>query len=183
MTPLVSFINQSLSLLTLVGQIAIVVYVVLFLFYKNKKEIPFLKFFRDNALLFSFIVALTATFGSLFFSEVAKFEPCKLCWYQRIFMYPQVILLGLALYKKTENIIDYSLSLSIIGGFIALYHYLLQIGVIPATQVKCAAVGYSVSCAERFAMSFGYIIIPMMSLTAFSIIALLMFLKKIQKNL
>ena len=183
MTSLVSFVNQFLSLLTLLSQIVIAAYVVLFLFYKNKRKIPFLPFFARHALLLSFIVALTATLGSLFFSEIVKFEPCKLCWYQRIFMYPQVLLLGLALYKKTEEILDYSIALSLLGGSVALYHYLLQIGIIPAETFKCSTVGYSVSCTEKFATSFGYITLPLMAFTAFLTIALLLGLKKIWRKI
>ena len=122
----------------------------------------------NNALLFSFIVALTATAGSLIFSEILKLEPCKLCWFQRIFMYPQVVLLGLALFKKDKNIASYSIALSIIGAIIAVYHYFLQISVV--SKSFCSAIGYSASCTDTFAPIFGYITIPMMSLTAFLMI-------------
>lgn len=91
-------------------------------------------------------------------------------------MYPQVLLLGIALFKKDKGISDYIISLSVIGALIALYHYLLQIDVAP--EVSCDIVGYSVSCVQRFVMQFGYITIPMMSFTAFLLITMLMFLNK-----
>lgn len=176
MSPLVANVNQLLSLLTIAGQ-AIIALVLVCLFAKGHKIISFI---AKNAILFSFIVALTATLGSLFFSEVAGFEPCKLCWFQRVLMYPQVILFVIALYKKDKAIIDYTLWLSVIGAAIAAYHYLLQIGVAP--ELTCSATGYSVSCSKRFIMSFGYITIPMMALTAFLMNIIFGFVQKKYKD-
>lgn len=169
---LVSTVNQALALLTIAGQIILAVLIVSLVI---KRDQP-LKFFTKNALAFSFIVALTATLGSLFYSEIAGYEPCKLCWFQRIFMYPQTILLGLAWLKKDYGIALYSIVLSAIGVLITAYHYLLQIGLVPS--VNCSVVGYSVSCSQRFVMQFGYITIPMMSLTVFSLIIISMLMLK-----
>lgn len=171
---LTPIITQILSVLTVLGQIIIVFLLVCLIVRKRET----LSFVGRNAILFSFIVALAATLGSLFYSEAAGFEPCKLCWFQRIFMYPQVVLLGLALWKRDYRIAIYSIALSAIGAVIAAYHYLLQIGVAPS--VPCSAVGYSVSCSQRFVLQFGYITIPMMAFTAFILILLLQI---IQKNL
>lgn len=172
MSPLVSAVNQILSILTITAQILIIGLFIAILLRKNKVS----DFTKKHAVLFSFIVALTATLGSLFYSEIAKFEPCKLCWFQRIFMYPQVILLGMALLKKDENITNYILGLSMPGIIIAGYHYLLQLGIVP--ELTCSAVGYSVSCSQRFVMNFGYVTIPMMALSAFALIILLQLIKK-----
>lgn len=142
-----------------------------------------LTFLQKNSLFFAFAVSLIATLGSLFYSEIAHYEPCKLCWFQRIFMYPLPIILGLAImrnYKK--EIILYSRFLAAIGGAIALYHYYLQRFGDPS--VPCSAVGYSVSCAKVFLLTFGYITIPLMSATAFILILVLLqlFIKRtIQK--
>lgn len=69
-------------------------------------------------LLFAWVVSLTATSGSLFLSEVWHFIPCELCWYQRIFMYPLVIVLGIAAYRQRTEILPYILPLVVIGeGF------------------------------------------------------------------
>jgi disulfide bond formation protein DsbB len=175
---LVSTANLILSLLTILGQLIIAV-AIFALITRSEKIIGFL---GRRAILFSFFVALTATAGSLFYSEIAGFDPCKLCWFQRIFMYPQMILLGIALSKKNEAFaVLNGLTLSLIGALIAGYHYLLQIGFAPS--LPCSAVGYSVSCAQRFVMTFGYITIPMMAFTAFLLIAVLMFLNKKSKNL
>jgi disulfide bond formation protein DsbB len=108
-------------------------------------------------------VALTSLFGSLYYSEIVGYEPCKLCWLQRIFIYPQVLILIIALYLKDNKAVHYILWMSLFALGIASYHYLGQLGF---TSLECGLVGYSVSCAERFVMNFGYITIPMMALTA-----------------
>lgn len=172
---LVNSANQILSVLTVVGQALILVLLAL-LFWRKKH--PIFDFFGKNALLFSFIVALTATLGSLFYSEIAGYEPCKLCWFQRILMYPQVIILGMALYKKHRDIADYGIAISAIGALVAGYHYLLQIGIVP--ELICSAAGYSAACSQRFVMNFGYITIPMMTFTAFLLI--IVFLQCLKKK-
>lgn len=167
----VQAVTTILSLLTIVGDVVIIGGVLLWILSSS-----ILSFFPRKAILFSFIVALIATLGSLFFSEIAGFEPCKLCWFQRILMYPQVILLAIAFLKKDKNIADYSIALSTIGAVIAAYHYYLQVG---GTQIfPCSTVGYSVSCSQKFILQFGYITIPMMSLTAFLLILFFMINKK-----
>ncbi|MEK6872806.1 MAG: disulfide oxidoreductase, partial [Nanoarchaeota archaeon] len=128
-------------------------------------------FFKKNYLLFGFIVSVIATLGSLFYSEILRYTPCILCWWQRIFMYPQVLIFGFAFLKKDNKIANYSILLSFIGGVIALYHYLMQIGAIRGST--CDIVGYSLSCSETFFLSYGYITIPMMALTAFILLIFL----------
>lgn len=164
---LTTIVNQTLGVLTILAQIFSVL---LLIFLITKKPLPNL--LKKNILLIAFVVALVAIVGSLTYSEIIGYEPCKLCWFQRIFMYPQVILLGMALLKKDYKIISYSIVLSVIGAIIAGYHYLLQIGIAP--NLPCSAVGYSVSCSQRFVMQFGYITIPMMAFSAFVLVTLLL---------
>jgi len=172
---LVELVNLKLGVLTVVGQIIIVLSVIYFIFFR--KKYPLIEnFISRYGILLAFTVALVATSGSLFYSEIAGYQPCILCWYQRILMYPEVILLGMALWKKDKNIIDYAIALSGVGALIAGYHYLLQIGVV--SGVSCGAVGYSVSCAKVFVLVFGYIGLPLIALTAFLLIIIaLMFAK------
>jgi len=175
---LVTNVSWLLSFLTLIGNILILIFLLVLIFSKSR----FLKlknFIGKNALFFAFIVSFIATAGSLFYSEIAKYDPCKLCWFQRIFMYPQVLLLGIAMFKKDHKISDYIIPMSIIGGLIAAYHYLVQIELF--APPACSAVGYSVSCATKFVMSYGYITIPMMSLTAFILIILCMLCLRYKK--
>lgn len=136
---------------------------------KNKLLKNIVQVFSDNAIIFAFFIALFATSGSLFFSEIAHFIPCKLCWYQRILMYPQVILLGIASLKNDLAVKKYILPLSIGGLLIAVYHYILQMSPIPLPCSDEVA-----NCALKQVGFFGYITIPLMSATAFALIILFM---------
>ena len=130
---------------------------------------------QKKAVAWSFLVAATATFGSLYFSEKLGFAPCKFCWLQRIFMYPLAVIFLTALIKKTKDVEVYTLPLAVIGALLASYHYYIQVN--PNALAPCTSVGFSVSCSERFFTNFGYITIPFMALTAFVTIILLMFIK------
>lgn len=127
-------------------------------------------FFGERAIFFSFLIAFTATFGSLFYSQVAGFPPCVLCWWQRIFLYPQTILLFTAFLKKDENMRLHSIVLSSVGALIALYHTFIQFG--GQSLIPCSATGPS--CTVLYFMEYGYITIPTMSLTAFVLLLLFM---------
>ena len=169
-----SSVNLIFSILSIIAQAAVVWLLVSWLFGLKMPAI-----IRIHAISLAFTAAHLATLGSLTYSEILGYEPCKLCWFQRIFMYPQVLILGFALWGKHKGsraLLDTSLALSIIGAAVALYHYLMQLGIV--SEGSCAAVGYSVSCAERFVMQFGYITIPFMALSAFLFIAFLIFQKK-----
>lgn len=169
MTPLVSAVNQIVSIMTIIGQAIIVSFFISLLVYKKGANVV-QGIIGRYAVFFAFIIALIAISGSLFFSEIAGFEPCKLCWFQRILMYPLVILFAVALWKKDGNIFRYAIPLSCIGMVIAVYHYYIQVREI--ASVVCVP-GSPESCASNPFMSFGYISIPMMSLTAFLLIALI----------
>ena len=164
---LVDLVSDILALLTVIGNIGIIAFLVLYLSSKKNKKL--LAYAKKYGLQFAFLVTLLSTLGSLFYSDVAGYNPCKLCWIQRIFMYPQTFILGVALYKKyKKEIVDYCLALSIIGTPIAAYHYYLQRW--GGSDTPCSAVGYSESCAKNFVLTFGYITIPLMALTAFLLI-------------
>lgn len=114
------------------------------------------------------IQALIATLGSLFFSEVLKYPPCVLCWYQRICMYPLVLLLTVGLIRKDKNISVYTLPLSILGFCIALYHNLRYYNILPESIQFCQA---GLSCTTKYITWFGFLSIPLLSLIAFIIIS------------
>lgn len=126
-------------------------------------------FLKNNSIAIAFLVSAMATLSSLFMSLVAHFIPCELCWYQRIFMFPQVIILGIALWKNNTQVRLTSMVLSIIGLLIALYHILLQYypAIFPCSNeaANCALVQFKY---------FGYITIPFMSATAFVLLILIM---------
>ena len=183
MNQLVQFVNLILSTLTLLSDMVLAagVLVMLVLFIPGRirslMKSPPVRFLSKYAYHFALIVALTATLGSLFYSEIAGFAPCELCWYQRILMYPQTVILFLAILKK-DNVKDYLIALSTAGLVIASYHYYLQRG--GTSILPCSTVGYSQSCSENFFMQFGYITIPVMASTAFLLIIVLMLLAKVK---
>lgn len=151
----------------------VLLFVIKFVFKRDTKIYQWtVHFLQDNYLFLGFLVALAATSGSLFYSDIMGYTPCKLCWYQRIFMYPQVILFLIAFRtKRNSSIIWNSLILSVIGGLIAGYHYLLQIGAL--SGAGCDVVGYSASCSEFFGVSYGFITIPMMAFVGFVLLIIL----------
>jgi disulfide bond formation protein DsbB len=109
----------------------------------------------NKPLLLAWVAALIATIGSLYFSEVLHYIPCTLCWYQRIFMYPLAIILGMAFYRNDNDIAKYTLPLSIIGMLISGYHI----------------------------NWLGFITIPILAFTAFTIITIcLVFIARNQKK-
>ena len=127
----------------------------------------------ENILLFMWVVSLTATMGSLFFSEIRGYEPCELCWIQRIFMYPLVLILGSAYVQKNARIAVTTAIFSVIGGAISLYHYGLQkVSFLSENAPACGRV----SCTGEYINIFGFITIPFLALTAFVLIAISSFM-------
>jgi disulfide bond formation protein DsbB len=126
---------------------------------------------RSNLGYVAWTQALVATGGSLYFSEVMHFPPCALCWYQRIMMYPLVLILAAGILLRDPRLRVYVLPVSGLGLLIALYHNLLTYNVIPTEIVPCSA---GVSCLTRWINWFGFVTIPLLSLTAFAVITLCM---------
>lgn len=170
---MLNIVNKILAFLTIASQVFIVFGIIHILFFrKNFKKGP-ASFFYGNGMKLAFVVALVATLGSLFYSEVAGFEPCKLCWFQRIFMYPPAVLLGLALIKKDYQLTIYPTVLALIGGAISLYHNYEYFGGV--SLIPCPPFGLgTTTCTRVLVLEFGYITIPMMALTAFILIILLL---------
>ncbi|AZZ36694.1 disulfide bond formation protein B [Bdellovibrio sp. qaytius] len=116
-----------------------------------------------TALLISFV----ATSGSLFFSEVMSLPPCVLCWYQRILMYPLILIFSVGLFRNIKESFIYGLTLSVFGLVIASYHNLLYYHLIPESITPCTS---GVSCTSRQIEWFGFVTIPLLSLIAFILI-------------
>ncbi len=132
-------------------------------------------FFHKYALVSAWIISIFATLGSLFFSLVMSLPPCDLCWYQRIAMYPLVIILGIGFIRKDDGSMRYAFPLLIIGWVIALYHNLLYYKLIPHSLAPCLS---GVSCTTRYIEWFGFVTIPFLSLAAFTVIIALLWLKR-----
>lgn len=119
----------------------------------------------------AWLVALVATLGSLYFSEVRMYVPCTLCWYQRILMYPLVLLLGVASYRQDREVVQYALPLSLLGVVVSGYHLMEQ--KIPGfgAAVLCRS---GVPCSGEYINWFGFLTIPGLSLIAFVVISALL---------
>lgn len=131
-------------------------------------------FWQQYGAYLALAPALTAMLGSLYYSEIAGFVPCTLCWYQRILMYPLTLIILVGIIKGDEYLPDYVLPFSIIGMGVSTYHYLVQLGVFghPAT---CST---GVPCNLRYVNYFGFVSIPLMALTAFVMITVIMVVTK-----
>lgn len=152
---------------TLFTHILIVVFIG-FLLVRNSIADRVVSFVGEHALFISFVIALGGFIGSVIYSEVVGFLPCVLCWVQRLFLFPQVVLLGSALLWRDRNILKYTYRLSILGALVAVYHAYTNLG--GHSFTPCTAVGGD--CAKLYVLEFGYITIPMMSLTVFILLIL-----------
>lgn len=134
---------------------------------------------RQWGLLFvGWLLAVVSTVGSLFFSEVMDYVPCVLCWYQRIPMYALAVILGIALVTQDVNVVKYAQPLALIGVALAAFHCLLYLGYVPKGIQPCSQ---DIPCSEVKLQVWGFITIPLMSLTAFLAIVVVLFLLKRSK--
>ena len=127
-------------------------------------------FFRDYGSQLAFGPAVAALLGSLYFSEIAGFVPCELCWYQRILMYPLAVIILVGIFNEDRLLPIYTLPFSLTGIGISLYHTLLQFNIIGSTTI-CST---GAACTTRYVNAYGFITIPMMALIAFTLITILM---------
>lgn len=157
----VQLYNRFLALLALMALVAVVALV-----FRPVRRAALRLGLGDSWRGLAFGVAALATAGSLIFSEVIGYEPCELCWYQRITMYPMVAIFGVDLLGEKARARRYALPLAVTGLAISTYHYLLQ--VFPAAEGGVCGTG--VSCAARYVEEFGFVSIPFMAGAAFALI-------------
>ena len=138
----------------------------------------FRAFINKNILLFGLLITLGAVAGSLFYSEVVGFEACLLCWWQRLFLYPQAALFFVAYLKNDRSVFSYSVPLSTLAGIIALYHSYVYWG--GESILSCTSLGGA--CSKIYVYAFGYITIPAMSLTVALYLLLLAWINKKHEN-
>ncbi|GGE73435.1 disulfide oxidoreductase [Priestia taiwanensis] len=135
----------------------------------------------EYTLFIAWATALTATLGSLYFSEILGYIPCNLCWYQRIFMYPMVILFGVALIRKETTILHYAAPLAFFGSLLSAYHYFTQ--KVPFFQEIAPSCG-QVPCTGQYINWLGFITIPFLALIAFLIIIVAcIYMLKLEKEM
>ncbi|MCP4047006.1 MAG: disulfide bond formation protein B [Gammaproteobacteria bacterium] len=125
------------------------------------------------SLLFAaWVLVSMATLGSLFFSEVMGVPVCELCWYQRVAMYPLVVILALGLFPYDPGVVRYAAVLACVGWLIALYQVLLVIGIVPESAQPCVQ---GIPCSETYISLLGFLNIPSFSFLAFTLIGILLF--------
>lgn len=128
-----------------------------------------------NLIFLCWLIASGSTLGSLFFSEVMELPPCSLCWYQRIFMFPLVLIFLAGLFPYDDKTVKYALPITLVGWGVAGYHLLLYAGIIPESMQPCSQ---GVSCTDASMELFGFVNIPLLSLLSFTCIALLLVVVK-----
>jgi len=119
---------------------------------------------RWTLVFLAWLTATLATLGALFMSEIMALTPCVLCWYQRIFMFPLVVILALGLFPFDPKVVRYALPLGVIGLAVAAFHLLLVAGYIPETLTPCRQ---GVPCSTVQIEWFGFVTIPLLSFLAF----------------
>jgi disulfide bond formation protein DsbB len=124
-------------------------------------------FAKDYGLYAVFVFSLVAMLGSLYFSNVMLLPPCILCWYQRIAMYPLVLIAAIGIWKDDKNAVSYLLPLTLIGFGISIYHNLLYYQILPESIQPCM---FGVSCTTKTIEWFGFITIPLLALVGFALI-------------
>ena len=157
-----------------------IVFVILFfsLIFRNSWGRGVQIFLGGHAVLLALLVSLAAVSGSLFYSEIVGFEPCVLCWWQRVFVYPQVIIFAVALWKRKNDVFAYAVPMVLISGVLGLYQSYVYMG--GTSILPCTALGGA--CAKNYVFEFGYISIPTMSLTISIFILLLAWANRIYQN-
>ncbi len=183
MTSLIQPVINISAFLTVLADILVVALFVILLTPLQEKGAgkKIATFFGRHAMLFSFTVAAVSVVGSLFFSNVANFTPCLLCWIQRGFLYTEAVILGIALLaRRDERVRAYQkfvekccLVISAVGFPISAYNTYLQLG--GGAIIPCSVTGPS--CSYVYFIRFGYVTIPSMALTAFALILAFMLLK------
>ena len=171
--------NLLIGLGALTIQILAVAFLALFFLQKKFSE---LRSVGDTlsrwGLWIGFLLTLGTAVFSLVHSQVFGLPPCDLCWWQRIFLYPQVVLFAIALRRYDISVAAYSIALSVIGAGFAIYHHVLQM--LPAGTIPCPATGPS--CSQILFLEFGYITYPMLALSVFAfLIVLMLFVRKQQR--
>ncbi len=178
---MIAAVNYILTTVVLIIHICLLLSLLLFIYVRlTGRKLKFVKnittFIGANAYYLAFSVSLLAVMTSLFWSEIMKFTPCILCWYQRIFMYPQPFLLYTAIVRNERVLKPYLLLMSGLGLMIGLYHHAMQL--FPKNlALPCQAIG-GVSCITGYKFYYGYITYPLMAATAFTLIILFLSLSK-----
>lgn len=163
------------ALLTVAAGVAAIAFVVLRLVANgNATALRWGRSIGDASTWLAFLVAATATLGSLYFSEIAEFTPCRLCWFQRIAMYPLSVILLVGALRRDVNVRWYAAPLAAIGALISSYHTLIEWR--PALDTgACEATGPS--CTYVWFREFGFLSLATMALVGFLTVLILLLVR------
>lgn len=167
--------TEFVNTLSSIGTILLFVFsIVAVLLLVTKKQHWVLSLISKNAILLSLLIGGLGVIGSLTYSNIIGYQPCNLCWWQRIFIYPSAILFLIAYTKKDSTVFRYTNPLLLVGLLFSLYHnYIYYTGYSP---LPC---GTGVSCTQRFVFEFGFVTIPLMALSIFiSLLSISLITKK-----
>jgi len=118
-------------------------------------------------IFIGWLVATVSTLAALFLGEVMGYTPCVLCWYQRICMFPLVLILGAGLFPFDRKVVRYALPLALAGWLLAAFHWAVASGLVPESATPCSQ---GVPCSVEQISWFGFLTLPMLSVFAFSLI-------------
>ena len=126
---------------------------------------------KESALTLSWLFALCGVLVTLYLSEIIQWPVCHLCWYQRICLYPQAILLGMATFRGDYRLMPYMITLSVIGFLFALYQYLMQL--FPVAFEGIPLCGTGADCATMHIQWLGFVTLPLLGVLLFAALAVL----------
>ncbi len=172
-------LNYWVGVGTVLLQIATVLLFALYLLRKHPLAAPVAALLGKYGILLGFLTSVFAVAMSLVYSEYYGIIPCGLCWLQRIFMFPQALLFGVALFVRDTKVALYSLWLSVFGAAVALYQHYLQMGGTDVLPCPASGVG---DCAKRFIFEFDYITFPLVAFSLFAFLIVLMLFARVQKS-
>lgn len=172
---MLTLVNFASGLFVILSQIFLVWAIIYVVLHRKDEQNTVIDWLSHKGDIIAAVIVVGGIIVSLFYSRVAGFAPCLLCVIQRYFLYPQIIFIAISMYTKKVwgYVVAYALSLG--GALVALYHNYLDYG--GADLFACDALGGGISCTKRYVFEFGYVTIPMMSLTAFLLILFFLTLK------
>lgn len=173
---MIAVIQQIVPYLVLLSHVAMAV-LLFALVFKNSWGRDIVRLVGRYAIALGLLVSIIAVLGSLFYSNAVGFPPCYLCWWQRIAIYPLLVLFTVAIFKKDRGVFNYVLPLSLIGLVLSLYHSYVQWGGSPL--IPCDA---TASCSKLYVYAFGYITIPTMALSIAVTMLLLVWANKVYQS-
>lgn len=168
-------VNKIVSIAIILMQIFLVVGIVYFIKHRKDVDNKIINIASENGGIISAALVFGGIVLSLFYSEIAGYQACILCVVQRWLLYPQILIILIGMYYKKASAYMVAYALSFLGLIVALYHNYIDYG--GGDFFACDALGAGISCTRRYVLEFGYVTIPMMSLTAFALIMFFLTLK------